>query len=51
MAGRIFVSYRRAETAPQVGWLYDRLAERFGRPQVVKDAAEFDDFSAAQIRG
>jgi hypothetical protein len=39
VAGRIFVSYRRAETAPQAGWLYDRLAERFGRPQVVKDAA------------
>ena len=55
MAGRIFVSYRRAETAPQAGWLYDRLAERFGRPQVVKDAApaaaEFDNFTAAQIRG
>jgi hypothetical protein len=39
VAGRIFVSYRRAETAPQAGWLCDRLAERFGRPQVVKDAA------------
>ena len=39
MAGRIFVSYRRAETAPQAGWLYDRLAERFGRPQVIKDVA------------
>ena len=38
MAGRIFVSYRRAETAPQAGWLYDRLAERFGRPQIFKDA-------------
>lgn len=38
MAGRIFVSYRRAETAPQAGWLCDRLAERFGWPQVVRDA-------------
>ena len=37
MAGRIFVSYRRAETAPQAGWLYDRLAGHFGRPQVLKD--------------
>ena len=38
MAGRIFVSYGRAETAPQAAWLCDRLAERFGRHQVVKDA-------------
>jgi len=38
VAGRIFVSYRRAETAPQAGWLSDRLAEHFGRPQVLKDA-------------
>ena len=37
VAGRIFVSYRRADTAHQAGWLADRLAERFGRPQVVKD--------------
>jgi hypothetical protein len=39
VAGRIFVSYRRAETAPQAGWLCDRLAEQFGRPQVIRDAA------------
>jgi len=38
VAGRIFVSYGRAETAPQAAWLCDRLAERFGRHQVVKDA-------------
>jgi hypothetical protein len=37
VAGRIFVSYGRAETAPQAAWLCDRLAERFGRHQVVKD--------------
>ncbi len=37
MAGRIFISYRRADTAGPAGWLYDRLAGHFGRPQVVKD--------------
>ena len=28
--GRIFISYRREETAYAAGWLYDRLADRFG---------------------
>ena len=37
MAGRIFVSYRRADTANQAGWLAERLAGHYGRPQVVKD--------------
>jgi hypothetical protein len=37
VAGRIFISYRHAETAPQAGWLYDQLAGHFGRPQVLKD--------------
>jgi hypothetical protein len=35
--GRIFISYRRQDTAYPAGWLYDRLAERFGRTQVFKD--------------
>ena len=30
MAQRIFISYRREETAWQAGWLFDRLADRFG---------------------
>ena len=37
MAGRIFISYRRADTANQAGWLAERLAGRYGRPQVIKD--------------
>ena len=37
MAGRIFISYRRADTANQAGWLADRLAGHFGRSQVVRD--------------
>ena len=37
MAGRIFISYRRADTANQAGWLAERLAGHYGRPQVVKD--------------
>ena len=36
-ADRIFISYRREETAYAAGWLFDRLAERFGRDQIFKD--------------
>lgn len=45
--GRIFVSYRREETAYPAGWLYDRLADRFGGGQVFKDVDSIqlgDDF-------
>jgi hypothetical protein len=45
--GRIFVSYRREETAYPAGWLYDRLADRFGAGQVFKDVDSIqlgDDF-------
>ena len=30
--GRIFMSYRREETAYSAGWLFDRLVGHFGRP-------------------
>jgi hypothetical protein len=46
-SGRIFVSYRREETAYPAGWLYDRLADRFGGDQVFKDVDSIelgDDF-------
>jgi hypothetical protein len=45
--GRIFISYRRQETAYPAGWLYDRLADRFGGGQVFKDVDSIqlgDDF-------
>ena len=45
-SGRIFISYRREETAYPAGWLYDRLADRFGG-QVFKDVDSIqlgDDF-------
>jgi hypothetical protein len=45
--GRIFVSYRREETAYPAGWLFDRLASHFGRGQVFKDVDSIelgDDF-------
>ena len=46
--GRIFMSYRREETAPYAGWLYDRLATHFSRNQIFKDDADSielgDDF-------
>ena len=29
-ASRVFISYRRQETAYPAGWLYDRLDDRFG---------------------
>src|SRR6266508_306274 len=46
-AGRIFISYRREETAYPAGWLYDRLADRFGGGQAFKDVDSIqlgDDF-------
>jgi hypothetical protein len=46
-AGRIFISYRREETAYPAGWLFDRLAKRFGGDQVFKDVDSIqlgDDF-------
>ena len=45
--GRIFISYRREETAYPAGWLYDRLVGHFGRHQVFKDVDSIelgDDF-------
>ena len=46
-SGRIFISYRREETAYPAGWLFDRLADRFGRDQIFKDVDSIelgDDF-------
>src|SRR4029453_10994992 len=45
--GRIFISYRRDETAYPAGWLYDRLAHHYGDGQIFKnvDSIELgDDF-------
>jgi hypothetical protein len=45
--GRIFISYRREETAYAAGWLYDRLADRYGGGQIFKDVDSIqlgDDF-------
>jgi hypothetical protein len=45
--GRIFISYRREETAYAAGWLFDRLAEHFGDGQIFKDIDSIelgDDF-------
>jgi WD40 repeat protein len=45
--GRIFISYRREETAYPAGWLFDRLVEHFGQGQVFKDVDSIqlgDDF-------
>ena len=46
-SGRIFISYRRQDSAYPAGWLYDRLAERFGADQIFKDVDSIelgDDF-------
>ena len=46
-AGRVFISYRREETAYAAGWLFDRLVDRFGRGQNYKDIDSIqlgDDF-------
>jgi hypothetical protein len=37
VAGRVFISYRRADTAQAAGWLFNRLTEHFGQQQVIKD--------------
>ena len=46
-SGQIFISYRRDETAYAAGWLYDRLADRFGADKIFKDIDSIelgDDF-------
>ena len=40
--GRIFISYRREDAAYPAGWLFDRLAERFGEDQIFKDVDSID---------
>jgi TIR domain len=45
--GRIFISYRRDETAYPAGWLYERLADHFGKSRIFKDVDSIqlgDDF-------
>ena len=45
--GRIFVSYRRDDSAYPSGWLFDKLAQHFGPEQVFKDIDSIqlgDDF-------
>jgi hypothetical protein len=37
VAGRVFISYRRADTAQAASWLFSRLTEHFGQQQVVED--------------
>jgi hypothetical protein len=46
--GRIFISYRRAESGYSTGWLYERLANHFGREDIVRDIDSIepgDDFA------
>jgi hypothetical protein len=38
----IFITYRRADAAFAAGWLYDRLAARFGAGRVFKDVDSLD---------
>jgi hypothetical protein len=37
VAGRVFITYRRADTAQAAGWLFNRLTGHFGRNNVVMD--------------
>jgi hypothetical protein len=44
----VFISYRRADSDYPAGWLFERLAERFGRTRVFKDVDSLqpgDDFA------
>jgi hypothetical protein len=46
-SGRIFISYRREDTAYPSGWLFDKLAHHFGQDQIFKDIDSIqlgDDF-------
>jgi len=46
-ASRIFISYRREETAYAAGWLFERLADHYSRSQIFKDVDSIqlgDDF-------
>src|SRR3954465_8175036 len=46
-ASRIFISYRRDDSAYAAGWLFDRLVDEFGPEQVFKDVDSIalgDDF-------
>ena len=48
--GKLFISYRREDTAPYAGRLYDRLAAHFGDDQVFIDIDQIepgDDFVEA----
>jgi len=50
LPGRIFMSYRREDTAYPAGWLYDRLTGHFARSQIFKDIDSIelgDDFVEA----
>ena len=45
--GRIFINYRREDTAYAAVWLFDRLSERFGDEEIFKDVDSIelgDDF-------
>jgi hypothetical protein len=47
-SSRIFISYRRDDTAYSSGWLFDKLVQHFGRDQVFKDIDSIqlgDDFA------
>jgi hypothetical protein len=48
--GRVFLSYRREDTAFPAAWLYERLVGRFGPKEVFKDVDSIDlgdDFAEA----
>lgn len=48
--GRIYLSYRRQDTAFPAAWLHERLVDRFGRDAVFKDIDSIDlgdDFAEA----
>ncbi len=40
--GRVFISYRRDDSAYPAGWLYDRLCAHLGSEQVFKDVDSID---------
>jgi hypothetical protein len=41
-SGAIFINYRREDTAYPAGWLFDRLADRYGEHLIFKDVDSID---------
>jgi len=49
-SSRIFISYRRDETAYPASWLYDRLKTEFGGAQIFKESTTLNRVTTSSTR-